>query len=55
MASFQPVATADLFASLPLDLLAQILSLIRLRPRLLVLALVSRRWRDAVATITSNA
>lgn len=54
MASTPPSLPPDLFASLPLDLLGHIVSLIRLRPRLLVLALVSRRWRDAVSrTLTS--
>lgn len=54
MASPRCGTGADPFASLPLDLVAHLLSYIRLRPRLRVLALVSRRWRDAVTrTITS--
>lgn len=54
MASPRCGTGADPFASLPLDLVAHLLSYLRLRPRLRVLALVSRRWRDAVTrTITS--
>lgn len=46
--------STDLFDSLPLDVLAYVASFIRLRPRLLILSILSHRWRNAtMRSITS--